>query len=67
MSTRTPLPGNRGTVDTATGAVHDTAGRYVTTLPAHTVALLAPVEAPTVTHDTKIRRLNRLTRWLGLA
>jgi hypothetical protein len=64
------LPGERGTVtvnDDGTGTVHDLAGRAVTTVPAHTVALLAPVEAPTVTQPTEIRRRSLLTRWLRLA
>ena len=64
------LPGERGTVTVhhdGTGTVHDTAGRAVTTLPAHTVALLEPLEAPAPTEPRKIVRRTLLTRWLRLA
>jgi len=61
------LPGARGTVELATGRVHDTAGRYVTTLPGHTVALLAPATEPVQLDTRKVSRSNLLTRWLRMA
>ena len=74
MGTMT-LPGARGTVELATGRVHDTAGRYVTTLPGHTVSLLAASHAehsvsavalrPTDTR--KVVRRRYLTRWARMA
>jgi len=64
------LPGERGTVTVhpdGTGTVHDRAGRAVTTLPAHTVALLEPQEVTDTTDTRKVSRPSLLTRWLRLA